>query len=1023
MTPRTKVRQARRHNLLLSVAGAALNICMAAAASAQTAPDTTGAIGNTILASDQHQSYASVRSLASDPGEQLQGPAQGSSLQVVDNTVQANARGNVAITAWEPETVAANPSMTTALSTGAAGTSGSGDLVIASRQNVEGARVVGVVGASGLRPGLGAALTDVSGSSVKVGANALEAAGIANDASADLSLALLSSRGAGIVNDQSVTNASRITAAQRADVQIAASQLSGSSLELGSNSTQAIAYGSNSASALAVDGAVASGADAYEVPSSIDIASREGETTAQFAILSNQRLNGSVRANNTGNALVQIGGSALGSSIGNTANQTNAGSYGNRVDNTLAIDAPAVSGRSSGIANISNLQSVAAASVSARAGEGARTVVQNDLAESTLTLSENSVAAVAAGNQSDGNRLTVNAASVLTSADGGGVVPGIPPMVGTAAVDPSGSMTVSAPFSVQNLQVNQGKITASQQQTMNSVAIGGAVSDSAVHLADNSVTVGATGSRATNGLAISGATIGTAADLNNLQIGQGSIAAAIGSATQRAGFLATAQGPIEDSTVTVTGNDLTASANQSSAANALSVEGAALVSTSGHSDADAGDLADGVGASADYALANLQQIVGGYQLPVKVSAQVHGAFGTTSGVATSDSTFVVSDNSQTASASGNSVSNDLSVKSASFGAPGRPAIGTALASAQSAQANIKATSDMVLATPSGLTGSSAEIADNSSIALARMNAASNAVTIDAALIGPLSNQPATVEHVAGSLPQASGDHVLANTQSATGSVASSSSVALGGSGPLDGATLALNGNSLQASAAANSATSTLSMVGAVAPAASVALVNSQSSTASVKSAALFDGGSTGEVSASQTGLTANSVVAQATGNGSTSAMTLTGANPADCAPDLAVVTTGPLNSGVGPAILSNAQMNAGAVSASAVLRNASLVTPTGDVSASAMEVTGNVAAASAFGNSAGNNITPASATAYPAVGIVNNQINTASVTATSAAVLSVAPTSLSGSRAAIAGNAVTAQAVGNYASSTIAFGR
>ncbi|MFD2781278.1 hypothetical protein ACFS32_09265 [Novosphingobium pokkalii] len=481
---------------------------------------------------------------------------------------------------------------------------------------------------------------------------------------------------------------------------------------------------------------------------------------------------------------------------------------------------------------------------------------------------------------------------------------------------------------------------------------------------------------------------------------------------------------IDDSTVAVLGNQLTASANQNSATNALSVEGARLVSTSGHSNAQAGSLVEGIGAAGDFALASTQEILGGYQLPVANGAEVHGAFGATSGGSITGSSFAVSDNGQTASATGNTVSNALALKSAWLGAPGERATGSALASTQSAQAQITAVSDMILSVPAGLTSSSAEIAGNSSIAFARMNSASNALSIDAALIGPLSNQPAFVEHSVGAPPQAMGDHVLANTQSATGSVSGASSIgALGTNGPLDGASLALNGNTAQASAAANSASSSLAMVSAVAPAASVALANSQSSFAAVGAAAGLDAGSTGRLSGSQSGISANSAIAQATGNGSSNAMTLSGATGYDCVPDLASVTTGPLNSGVGPAILSNAQLNAGAVSASALVRNASLTMPTGNLTGSAADVTGNVATATAYGNSAANSIMLASANAFPAVGIVNSQLNTAAVTAVSGAVLTLTPAAMTGSRASYAGNVVTAQAVGNYASSTISFGR
>lgn len=1031
MTSRIHARRIRRRQLLLGAAATALNICTAATVAAQPAPPVLQADGNTILASDQHQSDASVKSIVAGPQAELQGAAEGSTLQVTDNVLRANARANVAAATWEPDTTGSLKSEAATLSTGWSGTNASGGIVIASRQQAQGTAVVGKIGGAGSPTRLGAALTSVSDSSVHVDANNLEAGGTGNEASSALSLTNLSpGLSAGIVNDQAITDASRVRAAQFGDLRLSANALTDASVEISGNSTRALAHGNNAANALSVNAVAVGGVGAGGPPSTVDTGSNEGEVHAQFGVLSNQRLDGTVAAKNAGSALVQIGGAARGSSIVNDANQLAAGSYGNRVDNSLSLNTPTIAtdNTGGGTANVTNMQLVNAVAVSARVGQGPRSVVLSDLAGSTASLSGNSVTAAATGNQADGNRLTVTAASLMpgqgSGGEGGGHGPGIPPVIGTAAVTEVGDMTVSAPLSVQNVQINQGLIAASQEQSLNSLSVGGALSGSALDLSGNAVTVSASGSRASNDLSISGSNVGSAADLNNLQLGLGSISATIGSTTNRSGFTAWTRGAIDDSTVAVLGNELTASANQNSATNALSVEGARLVSTSGHSNAEAGSLAEGLGAAGDFALANTQEILGGYQLPAVISAEVHGAFGATSGGPNTGSSFAVRDNGQTASATGNTVSNALALKSAWLGAPGEGAPGSALASTQSARANIIAASDMVLSVPAGLSSSSAEIAGNSSIAFARMNSASNALSIDAALIGPLSNLPAFVENSAGAPPQAMGDHVLANTQSATGSVSASSSIgAIGTNGPLDGASLVLNGNTAQASAAANSASNSLAMVSAVAPAASVALVNSQSSMAAVGATARLDAGGTGALSGSQSGISANSAIAQATGNGSSNAMTLSGATGYDCVPDLASVTTGPLNSGAGPAVLSNAQMNAGAVSSLALVRNASLTTPTGNLAGSAVDVTGNIATATAYGNSAANNITLTSATAFPAAGIVNNQVNTASVTAVAGAALTLTPAAMTGSRATFAGNAVTAQAVGNYASSTISFGR
>ncbi|MFD2781277.1 hypothetical protein ACFS32_09260 [Novosphingobium pokkalii] len=423
MTPRNHARIFRRRQLLLGAAAAALNICAAATVAAQPTPPVVQAGGNTILASDQHQSYALVTSTVADSTAELRGAADGSALQVTDNVLSANARANVAAATWEPDATGSLRSEAATLSTGWSGTSASSGIVIASRQQAQGTAVAGKIGGAGSPSRLGAALTNVSDSSVHMDANTLEAGGTGNEASSALSLTNLSSGlSAGIVNDQSITDASTVKAAQFGDLRISANALSGSSVELSGNSTRALAHGSNAANALTVDAVAVEGVGAGGAPSTVDTGSNEGEVHAQFGVLSNQRLDGTVAAKNAGIALVQIGGAASGSSIVNDANQMAAGSYGNRVDNSLSLNAPTIATDNigAGTANVTNMQLVNAVAVSARAGQGPRSVVQSDLTGSTASLSENLVTAAATGNQADANRLTVTAASLMSGQSSGG---------------------------------------------------------------------------------------------------------------------------------------------------------------------------------------------------------------------------------------------------------------------------------------------------------------------------------------------------------------------------------------------------------------------------------------------------------------------------------------------------------------------------------------------------------------------------------------------------------------------------
>ena len=483
-----------------------------------------------------------------------------------------------------------------------------------------------------------------------------------------------------------------------------------------------------------------------------------------------------------------------------------------------------------------------------------------------------------------------------------------------------------------------------------------------------------------------------------------------------------------DSSLTVSDNSLLASAAENNATNSMSITANSLVNASGHENAEAGMLDYGVGAAADYALANTQEIRGGYQLPVAVKASAYGDFDATAGNGAVRSALEVTGNSQTASALGNGAANSLTIAATALGSEEDRAPGSALSSTQAAYTSVDAVSDMRLGATTEAVDSSLLLSGNSNVARARMNDATNSIAVDAVSAGSLSGEPAAALADVGYASQVMGDHVLASNQIADGSV---SATAVTNGQSVDPAvsfvrsSFEASGNETLAEAVANNAANNLTLTSAVQGGASAGLLNQQSNYAAVgaQATSTYGIGAHGSSDASSL-VDGNTTSAIAHGNMAANTLTVSGVAEDDCTPDLASITTGALNSATAPAILSNVQMNAGGVSAYAMSPTVSVSYGGVGVSDSRLGVTGNSVSAAAYGNSATNMVTLASLGSLPASGISSVQTNSGAVTAqVTNAAYTVSPTSLSASRIDLSGNSISASAVGNAATSKVTVSR
>jgi hypothetical protein len=441
---------------------------------------------------------------------------------------------------------------------------------------------------------------------------------------------------------------------------------------------------------------------------------------------------------------------------------------------------------------------------------------------------------------------------------------------------------------------------------------------------------------------------------------------------------------------------------------------------------------------ADQALVNVQVQTGA------VSSKVTGSIGidTTTGATIGGSTLSVSDNKQAATAVANTALNSVSLAGTSVEAR------SATQSVQTGDAPVSASSTMTLFAPAGSTSSTVRLSGNSNTALGVINDATNTLKVAGGNTQPQSSAGAVLlgEAAASGVVLAAGDHVVSNRQAATTAVSATATTALDnddntpGAASLANGSLAVTGNSTFAEASANRANNSATVAAGAVQGASVGIVNSQSSTAdatakasTVVSVSLTSAAGATALNSSGISLDGNTTAALARGNAATNVLESSagsGYGAAATAPGSGSLSASPLALNVtASAAILNSQTNAGAVSASSsgttyqVALNATGAPGTLGVSNGSVGVTGNTLAAQAYGNSATNRLTQTALnTGSPSAVVGNYQVNTGNVTASVTSVNFGASVSgpVSSGSLRTAGNQITASAVGNSASSSIA---
>jgi hypothetical protein len=1038
MTLFSSHRRSLRHRLLAG-AGAAIATTLAAMpVQAQVAG--TQAASPRLVVTDQLNRAAPVNSNGGGTVVQviLSAALQDSAATVSGNTISASARGNQASDSLAPDPLAAiSEASSTSLSAGTAGVVATSDTLIASSQRNLGSDVEAAMIDA---PRIALDSSDVTSSRLSVSDNLLEAIGVGNDLGNSLTLSGAGSTGGGIVALQKIDAASSIAGRSYGTTMLTAGRVDASDQSLTGNLLRAIGTGN------AVDNALTASAVTIAVSSDSAVSatvpiSGSGDPTVQaaYAALSNQQSDASIKArtgdiDSSPSFRVTVGGAVDQSSIVNDANGAVAASYGNQSANALGIEGGSIASGTGGagtLANVTGVQVIGAAPVIAISSGGSSTHIVGDVTGGALSTSRNTIQTQAIANLASGNVLTVTA----TSLD----VPGLGFLTdggaGITVVSADGTASATAPVSVLNVQdFGHATVRVLQIDSPVQLSADGHISNSAVNADSNIATGTATGNSAKNAATLAATSLRTAANIGSLQTGDGSVTVAMGSPSSRVGAVITPLDPLTGSSLSVSGNISTGTAIGSTAANSLAVAANDIADAGGGHRAKAGTLAAGYGAAADFALANNQRL--GDPSPdggstAQIVSAVYGRFGVAdAGTTTDRSSLTVDGNVQRANAFGNTAVDRLTVSATRIGAGDDAAAATALSSAQYGQANVSAVSDLVLESGGNLVASSASLSNNTNQALAAVNDVDNGLSIDA--VGIESATGGDVLGGVGSLGSARivGDHVLASTQVATGTASASAttSFANGAGGGLDTSSFIVAGNVTGADASGNRAINVVSLNAGATGNASAGLANSQMSDAVVISAAVTNAAygvgvlPGAAMQDSSISIGGNSTTALARGNVADNQLALSGVT-ANAAPPMPSAQLGRFDTvASAAATLLNGQSSYGAVTASAGGTGYGVpLNFASTISSSSVDIANNNVSASAYGNAASNQLNLAATGRLPTAAVVNVQANEGAVTAqVTGATYRVVSGPMTAGSLSIAGNLLTASAVGNQATSVIA---
>ena len=706
------------------------------------------------------------------------------------------------------------------------------------------------------------------------------------------------------------------------------------------------------------------------------------------------------------------------------------------------------------------------------ASGGAVVTVGNDITNSSVNVDGNATVGSAVGNSAT-NSVTADA----TNLESGSIVPAA--SAGTAST----GIAAAADLAVANTQsVGATADLASTAGAVFGISAEGTtdptlsdIDESTLSVSDNALDSSVTGNTASNSAQLSAANLSNTSAVANGQQMDGQLAATV---ADFSGAFAVIGRDVTSSSILVDGNEISGSTTGNDVANTLIVDGSSSL-TSGDETvgaiADPSTAGDLVLAEADHALANVQAIGSGAALTTDVTAG-YGIIALGAGAPASDddtsdvasSTLSVSDNVQSATTTGNTAANGVAISGGSISTNG------ALLSVQSSDADlVSATSDMTVDAPAANTGSTLALNGNANNASATVNMATNQMTVDAATslasttvdAGPPETEGANANLSGSAIDDyvAAADFVVNNAQAVVdGTVtANAETDVLNNDGGLVPATFEtdgiqqsvvdVQGNSTLAAATSNQASNSL-VLSANSASASAGVLNQQGNGASVTAIASttagaavtgYDDGVTdpSPLDASAVSVAGNSTVARAGGNSASNSLSASATSFANNSAGGSTLLSGDRTDSVEAsyAVL-NEQANSGPIAATATVTYSATFDSLGAAPSainSSVGVNGNSGMSVAYGNSATNTVafsalnSPASGTVPTTTAVASNQVNTGNVSATTQAPnigiamntgAGVGSGAVSQSGLSVSGNALSAAAYGNSASNTLTIG-
>ena len=771
----------------------------------------------------------------------------------------------------------------------------------------------------------------IADSTLTTDMNTQEAVALANRGTNALSLdGNTVGAGAGIASVQAVdtTSPTSSTLSGASVGLVAGTHVEGSSLAVTRNTQRAAGYGNTATNTVSVD------ANAVNLASStvagigvpINATGRPfHSTTAQpdvlgaFGLLSDQSLESAVTAAASANLVgLSVAGDLTGGSADNDRNILMAAGQGLDATNRLALDAGTIDqgiAPSVSVGQLANTQAVVGADVSAivsggntqappsgpTSGAVVLSFVEDMVDGSTVSTSANSVQAVATGSEAnnalDVTATTIDAASTFADVDVSATTTGLTNTNafgltnaqsgdGTVTASLAGAPTSPVPSaSIVTLLGSTGDPVTNPAPTSNTVTGASVTSDT------NVLTAEGTGNRAVNALSIAANAVTTNSGLQNFQDSNANITTAVGEAGPPANASAvritTFGEAIADSALSVAGNQVNGAVTANSVANALSVEAATIATTTGGTVPTASVGLVGLDEisvdGADHALVSEQRAGDNPGVPQVLDSTAYGAFTIDTpdldlaatpapdNVTISGTTLDVAGNSVRATSVGNVGDNALDMEGSAIRAV------SALVSRQSGIAAIDVTAGMDVRAPAAVGTSSVNMSSNTNTALGVLNDATNAASVSGASVNTVAStaENADLGYTSGGTDPFStinADHMVHNTQQAgvgasltsTAATSIANNEAAAATTGLVDSTLVANGNATYSEASANRATNSLALDGASALTATGGVSNRQNSFATVEANATSNVALTLAGTAVQTGIPAAGALSNGT---------------------------------------------------------------------------------------------------------------------------------------------------------------